>query len=104
MESNIINEDEIILEILPSFESLHRKTSDFYIRYKDLRGRTKTVYCCPTFTILELKLLIEEEEGGIYYKEQRLIFAGKQLEDHLTIADYNIKRDCLLHLVLRLRG
>ena len=104
MESNIINGDEISLEILPSFESIKRKCgSDFFIFYKNLCGHSEIVYCSPSFTILELKLLIEENEG-IYYKLQRLIINGRQLEDNLTMADYKIKKESTLHLVLRLRG
>ena len=72
------------------------------ISVQTLTGKTIQIQKLNTDTISDLKIAIQNIEG-IPYDQQKLMFAGKQLEDHVAFSEYNITNGSVLHLAKMLK-
>jgi len=86
--------------IKPKEENSYYDNNSMLIIIKTLPGKEFELYVNPNDTIEQVKKEVEDKEG-IPPDQQRLIFGGMSLEDKMTLADYNIKDQSTLHLLIR---
>ncbi|GFE55063.1 ubiquitin [Babesia ovis] len=73
------------------------------VQVQTMMGQKLEVEVDPNETVLEFKKKLSKKQK-LPVDQQRIIYEGKMLQDNKTLADYNIKNNSVIHMVLRLRG
>lgn len=110
-QSRILATQNAIKELEPDFvfhptiwegENENPKDS-FIVSIKDINGVTRSCNCNSKTTIIRLKEMLKEQTG-YNVGEQRLLFAGSELKDEMSLEDYGIHFGVTMYLVMRVRG